>query len=419
METYVKKMNRIKYLIFIVIVLAIFSLLWLVSRSFATIKISPASAKLTIDNAPVYVNRSGVARITIKPGTHLIKVESEGYLSLSEELNFGRGSKVTYSLTLKEKPKISTIEQNAQFLATGKNSDEILYLDPTGKTIFKAKLSLGDEQKIITAKLPITSDRLSGIRDIIWSPNRDLALFKKDDGYYLFDFQKYDFVHQTETFWGKDIGDVAWSPDNSKIAYYYAPATGERSLIFANITNSEITRIINFNDYKIENPFLSWSPDSEYLIIIPRGTNYSENKIYLYDTYSGTLKAITDLGSQINAKFSPDSNQILYATYNKISDEFDPFVLSIMNKDGTNQKNLNIKTDVKSSAWLNSTTLLAAQYNRSGSNETFYRYDLGQKEPAEAIESVASKLVNSISVILDGSVVIYQSSDGIFGFRLK
>jgi Tol biopolymer transport system component len=246
-----------------------------------------------------------------------------------------------------------------------------------------------------------------------------LALFKKSDGVYLFDFQKYDFVHQTEVFWGKNIGDIAWAPDNSKIAYFYGPASGEKTLIFANIANTEPTRVANLADYQIDNPYLSWSPDSRYLILIPRNKDYSQDKVYLYDTYSGALKETTELGDQIAAKFSPDNSLIVYSTYSKGDGDTEPFVISVMNKDGAEQKSLDLRTGIDNIAWLDPDSILAAEYRRSSGNVTFLIYDLASKIQSETIESMATKIVNKIEAFPEDGIALFENADGIFAFRLK
>lgn len=418
MQHNISKLNQVKYLSLAVVVVAIFGLVWFLNRSFVTITVSPATAKLTVDNAPVSVNRKGVAKTTLSPGVHTIKVEAENYLSVSRDINFKRGRKNSLSFTLGVKPEIFNVESGASFLSAGKNSNEIVYLDSTGTTLMRATLSLSDDKKIVVAKDPITSSRLSGINQIIWSPSKDLALLKKDDGVYLFDFQKYDFVNQTENLWGRDIGDIAWAPDNSKIAYFNNPG-GERSLIFANVANTEKIRVVNLADFGIENPYLAWSPDSQYLILIPRNQDYATNKIYLYDVYAGSLKTVSDIGNQISAIFSPDSSKIIYSTYSKGTGDTDPYIISVMNKDGSNQKSLDFRTGTDSVAWITNNSILAAQYSRSGNSETFFTQDFTSETVSETIQSIESKIVNHVLLAIDNKVALYESTDGISAFELQ
>jgi hypothetical protein len=257
-----------KYTLLLIVVAAVLGLIWFLNQSFVTVTISPVTAKLTVDNAPLLVSRKGVGKVTLMPGKHTVKVEAENFLSISQEVSLKRGQKVNLKYTLKEKPEIISIESSAKFLSIGKDSNEVFYLNSSGTTLYRAGLTLGENNKINSVKNPITGARLSGINQIIWSPNKDLAIFKKNDGAYLFDFKKYDFVNQTENLWSKDVGDIAWAPDNSKIAYFYAPS-GEKSLMFANVANTEKTRVADLTDFSIDDPYLAWSPDSRYLIVIP------------------------------------------------------------------------------------------------------------------------------------------------------
>ena len=407
-----------KYTLLLIVVAAVLGLIWFLNQSFVTVIIIPVNAKLTIDNAPLLVSRKGVGKTNLSPGTHTVKVEAENYLTITEEVVCKRGQKVNLKYTLKQKPEITTIESGAKFITSGKEKDEVFYLDSTGTTLYRAKLTIGDGNKITAEKESITSARLSGINQIIWSPNKELALFKKSDGAYLFDFKKYDFVNQTENLWSKDVGDIAWAPDNSKIAYFYTPA-GEKSLMFANVSNNERIRVVNLSDYGIDNPYLSWSPDSQYLIVIPRNKDYSTNKLYLYDTYSGVLKAITDIGNQISAKFSPDSGKIIYSTYSKGTGDTDPYVISVMNADGSLQKSLEIRTNTDNVAWIDNTNLLSAQYSRSIGAESFYLKSLTTDSAAEMVQNLETKIVNRIMLAYDNRIVLYENTDGVYAFNLK
>jgi Tol biopolymer transport system component len=161
-------------------------------------------------------------------------------------------------INLKEKPEPLTISRNAKFLNKGNDFNDFYYL--AEGTLFKARGKASDSQRVqITEQRAITNPRIADVTDMIWSPTKDLALLKKPDQVNLFDFKKYDFVNQTEELWGKNIGSIAWSPDNSKVAYYYAPSSGEKSLVFSNLTNKEMNRVLNLNEQKIDNPLLRWS----------------------------------------------------------------------------------------------------------------------------------------------------------------
>lgn len=418
MKNHIKKLNQIKYILLLIVLAAVLGLIWFLNQSFVTITIAPAEAKLTVDNAPLLVSRKGVGKTNLSPGTHTIKVEAENYLTLSEEITFKRGQKISLHYSLKEKPEITTIEAGARMIASGKEADEIFYLNSAGTTLFRAKLSVSEDNKITALSTPITSARLSGINQIVWSPNKELAIFKKTDGAYLFDFKKYDFVNQTENLWSKDSGDIAWAPDGSKIAYFYAPG-GEKSLMIANADNSQKTRIANLADYNIDNPFLAWSPDSQYLIIVPRNRDYGTNKIYTYDTYSGSLKELTDVGNQIQAKFSPDSSKLIYSTYSKGTGDTDPYVISLINKDSTEQKSLEIRTNTDNVVWVDNNTLLASQYSRSENSVTFYIKDLTKINEQETVQSQKTKIVNRLLLARDNTIAIYENADGVFGFKLK
>lgn len=402
-----------------IILFALFLAYWFLSRSFLTLDIDPVSATVTVDNAPIKLIR-GERGITITPGKHTVKIQADGYIGTVQEIDIARASRKKIDLSLKEIPQPVSIEEKGSFLSAGQNSGEFFYLDSAGTTLYKLLVSNNPDGSLNVKKDPITSARINGVNSIAWSPNKDLALFKKEDGVYLFDFHKYDFVNQTETLWGKDIGDVAWSPDNSKIAYYYAPPSGEKSLIFANTTNTEITRVLNLAEAGIENPLLRWSPDSSLLMLIPRSTSYPTNKIYGYQVYSGKLVTLTESGNQVDAAFSPKGDKILYATYSKDESSSIPLIISMMNIDGGEKRNLTLRAELPKIVWSSDEkNLLVANFDSGRGVESLFSFDIaGKKQAGLLIDSLADKRVTLLLSADDGKIVLYQTSDGIFALNI-
>jgi Tol biopolymer transport system component len=271
---------------------------------------------------------------------------------------------------------------NVQFIGEGDDFNTIFYFADNASTLYKAKFSADNGKIDSIYNLPISNPPFKNIKNIVWSPKKDAALLVKDDGVYFFDFQKYNFVSQEEVLYGRDVGDIAWSPDDSKIAYYYAPTGGEHSLIFADKTNTEMQRMLNFKDLGIEDPYLSWSPDSEWLIIIPRNKDRSANKIYLYNAYKRELATVNEGGGNLEAIFSPDNSKILYSTYAASNDSPVTAVLSVMDKSGENKQSLSVYGHVGKSAWLkgSSEKVAIATYNKETGSEAIFEYDLASKQ---------------------------------------
>ena len=152
MKHHLHKLNQVKYISLLVVVTAILGLIWFLNRSFITITVSPVTAKLTVDNAPLIVSRKGIAKTTLAPGAHTVKVEADNFLSITKEITFKRGQKLNLKYELNEKPEIATIEAGAKLISSGYESDDIFYLDSSGTTLYKAKLSLDEKSKVIASK---------------------------------------------------------------------------------------------------------------------------------------------------------------------------------------------------------------------------------------------------------------------------
>lgn len=400
------------FLLIAVFVLFILATISLFKISVLNISAKPTDAVVLFDNAPLNLNRQGKARKFSGPGSHKIEVQADGYIGAAQTLKLKRLLPTTLSFNLKKVPDAQALGQGS-FISKGSAENEIFYFGDEGRTLYKTAFK--DEGGEIKPKIDaMTENKLSGIGEIIWSPNKDLALFRKADGIYLFDFKKYDFVHQTETLWGKNIGSVAWSPDNAKIAYYYAPPSGEKTLIFSNLSNSEQTRILDFNELGIEDPILRWSPDNENLLIVPRNKNFEANKIYILNRYGLQVNSLTDIGNQINAGFSPDSGKVIYLTYSKDPQALANSIISVMKKDGTEKQSLDIRVNFDAIVWLDSNTLLISSTDSVTGNEKLYRYDIANKAAyGSMLINLSKEKITSFATVMDGKILVYQAGQNI------
>ena len=191
-------------------------------------------------------------------------------------------------------------------------------------------------------KEKITAKPIENVNNILWSPTKELLLLRRGRSVSLFDFKKYDFVSQSEVNFSNDVGDIAWAPDNSRIAYVFMPPGGERTLIFSDKTNQTIYRAADLRALGIENPYIAFSPDSTWLAIIPRNSDFNGNKIYLMNIYTKEVKLVGDAGNQKEAIFSADSKKIIYSTFSTDPNNAMHRDLSLMKIDGSDKKSLGV-----------------------------------------------------------------------------
>ncbi|MEI8143330.1 MAG: PEGA domain-containing protein [Candidatus Berkelbacteria bacterium] len=415
----VSEITKLRLSIFwalVVISASIFALIIFYSKSFISIKAVPPTAKVTIDNNVVAVTM-GSAKTILKPGEHTLTVEATGYISSSQSINAKRGfnKSVTVSLQKDQVPVLAST--SGRFLTRGTDFNNGYYLGDNGSKIYRVKFNLDENGVVqILENIALTDNKLSEIQEMILSPTKELALFRKSDGVYLFDFYKYDFVNQTERKWGDDIGSIAWAPDNSKVAYVYAPLSGERSLIFANLANTEVERVRNLIDDDIENPLIAFAPDSQYMTMIPRNNDKSRNNIYLFDSYSRKLKTITDGGNQTGALFSPDANKILFSS--TLSQSGGQEVLSVMDKNGENKKYLGVEAKIDKTTWSPDSKMVLAVTN-SGGVDQIVKINTENKQITTIWKQGNGSEIGDLSYLGDGKIMMFETSDGIYAMKTE
>ncbi|MCX6812389.1 MAG: hypothetical protein NTW79_02095 [Candidatus Berkelbacteria bacterium] len=322
-----------------VLVVALILLFTVFSKTKIYLTVDPANAVVTLDNKPLIIT-DGKVNASAKIGQHILKVEADDYIGFKEQISLGRGRNFSKTISLVGAPKPTVIADGAKFITLSGN--QIFYQNQSDKIIYRSNFGLDSSGGItINSTTPI-SVPIAGTPDLIWSPTRDLLVLKRGTTATLFDFKKYDFLNQKETPLSSDVGDVVFAPDNSRIAYVYQPAGGERSIIFTDLGGGNVFRAANLKSLNIFDPQISFSPDSQWLSIVPRNQSFGENKIYLMNVYTKEVRLIDSDGDQKSAKFSPDSQKIIFSTFVAGQKNFD---LSVINLDGTNKKKLNASGD--------------------------------------------------------------------------
>lgn len=248
-------------------------------------------------------DQTATGSLTVRhwPGHVAITVTAVGHVTYQETATLGAGQKQTVTVALRPLATPTPLtDQRVQFPVLDEARSSLLYLDPAAKTAYR----LGLTDRTTSTATPITPASLDGITDLIWSPTRQLAFLKQGSTTKLYDFKRYDLVNQTTTDWPAGIGSIDWRPDGEKVAYYFEPGTGERSLIRATKDNGEVERLYSFADSTVTNPELTWSPDAKYLAV-------RADRLYLFDVFAKTLAEVEGTTGVAAVRWLPTSNRLL------------------------------------------------------------------------------------------------------------
>jgi uncharacterized protein (UPF0333 family) len=376
----------LKVILLIILALIIIGAAYLLFfyKSTLDVAVSAPGAKVTLDN------KSATAGINkVKPGKYDLKIEKEGFVPYAKKVEVKYFKKTSLSIVLKETPKIISIYQGeVNYLAYNKEYDFYLFYVPSESAFYRidaSKLEGGQGASTL-----ISPHYIKSLINVIWNPDRLTAILKiKNDNAvlagtpfynstipqgtimtYLYDFGRYDLLHQEAKLWGLGIGDIEFTPKGDQVAYFFEPGTGEKSLVVANKDNSAMNRIADLRSFF--NPLISWSSDLKNIVIVNRSTTEHEtNKIYVFDLINKTLNAVTDTGNNIEAEFDSSGEKIVYSSYSSDPDFTNYSLLLVMDKDGQNKKELHLRSYISQTTFNTSNELLALAEKEKDSYSLF------------------------------------------------
>lgn len=302
----------------VVVVLALGGLALVFYQPTLRVKTAPAPVFVYLDNKVV------TPPLKIKPGQHNITLFSEGYVPYVIDKNIKPFSRLSLAITLRllPVPKSMISDDNAFAASFDKGGGEFFYLGNNGQTIYKITiLSEKDADGALQLeRQKITPDSLPSINKVLFSPDFAVAALKRADGDTgLYDFKKYDLLNQQYTSWGVNVGNVVWNQKGTYAIYYFAPPTGERTLIATNRSHSKIKRLVDLNKLAgitvsagaAGTPQFAWSPDGKTLAFSAQG------KLLALDISTLVLTKIAADGvTAVN--YAPDSQHILYTQNGKL-----------------------------------------------------------------------------------------------------
>ena len=290
---------------------------------------------------------------TVYPGVYRLKISKPNYAPFVQDVQISRRQTTTvrpsYSLLDSSAP---TETNKVDFVLPSPDQKYLFYLGNQRHTIFR--LNLSDN-----SQTPLNDQPLENVLDVQWSTDPNVALISQSDGVYLHEIPKYDFKSQTLLkLGGTEIISPIWDPKNpERIAFAYFPSTGEKSLIFADKQAQNMDRKADLHNFT--SPHLIWSSDDTHLLILNQSSNTSQNNIWVYDTASGSLTALTTSGEVTDASFSTGNDTVLYETTAPDGHSN----LNTIRIDGSNNRSLNIVGHVKQAAWYDNSSFLMPTNN--------------------------------------------------------
>jgi len=383
------------YLIVIVLGIAIAIFFGFFYKATLVINTTPAEATIEVAGS----QHKSQEKIKLKPGSYQVKITGPNYIGYEKDISLKIGQNKTLNIDLRLKPEaIKVVPGKIAFLTSGENDKSLFYLANGGKTLYR----LDKSDQSIPSIVAITPDIFSDLTNVIFSPNRLLAVLKKGTNNYLYDFNRYDLLHQEINDWGTGFGETIWSPDGGKIVYYFAPDNGEITLIRSNRDKTDEERIYNFKDTPIRNPHLRYALDSKKILVFT-------DKVYLFDIYSKSLSEVKEAGKIIYAGFTPDSQNIIIENTEG---------LTIMDFEGKNQTKLDVNTQLNKLVWLDNTTFIYAQ-STLGASDTFYKYDLKSKTKVEYFYSSQDQIIAKDLVLSNGgNKVFFNNGNYLYSVNL-
>lgn len=393
-----KTRNIIIYTIFGVIVAA--AIYWFFFYKAAiTINPTPSNAKIEIDNNTYLAGK----RIRLSPGLHTLKISTSGYITYEKEQRFKISQIIKLNQTLRKMPEPNKFHDfKVEFPVLGQDKKSISYLSNNGRVIYQVSTDFepGQNAKYIA----LTAEKFDAPEKIYWSPNQLFLIFQKSGKTFFFDFKRYDFTSQEIKDWGEDIGDVTWSPASDKVIYYYAPPSGEHSIIRSNTDHTEIERLYDLKKDAIENPKLIWSPDGQKVLVI-------QNQLYVLDILTRTLTKLIGTETALNASWSPDSSKILYETVAG---------LSVIGADGKNNQNLNLRSGINKTIWLPDSSGFFAAVKSASPLDDLFKITLADNKKGQFVYD-APISVDMTNLMLSGDLkkMYFTSGERLFSLLLE
>jgi hypothetical protein len=241
----------------------------------------------------------------------------------------------------KNAPAISTVSDEAVIAPVLSPDGNYIkyYSKQTGKVY---QIDLNGQNKST-----VSDHGLSGLQDVLWSPDQTKAIHKfiGPDGQAQFSF--YDYGTQKSTPLKSNVDQISWATNSNKIFYkYYDASTKGRTLNISDPDGSNWNKLadINYRDISIDQ-----IPQSGLVSFWNKPDAFTGTIFQSMPIISGDTKTILQGKFGADYLWSPDGNNVLVSNTDVRGGS--KMQLAVMNSNGGEFKNLDLPTMVSKCAW--------------------------------------------------------------------
>ena len=233
--------------------------------------------------------------------------------------------------------KIKSISKEGAFaLAIGEDNKTIKYYLEKSGLVMSSAFDGSNLKSLSTNELP-------GLSEIIWSPDRKkvIGIFSSITPKKYF----YDFQTEKSVLLNESIKSIAWAPSSEKIVYHYETSDGQYDNISTANPDGSAWRAIF--QTRLTDLVVKW-PAADKIYIFNKPSGLSKGSLFAIDPILGNFsKILSDLYG-LSPKWSPDGQKMIYQTTDQNGKNLK---LYIAQADGSQQKEMPIKTLVEKCVW--------------------------------------------------------------------
>lgn len=220
----------------------------------------------------------------------------------------------------------------------------------SGSNTIKYYAQTGETYEIDTDgnnKKTISDKKLSGLTDVLWSPDETKVItkFSSPDGQPQFYY--YDYSTQLGIPIKKNVDEIAWQSSGNRIFYkYYDQQTKKRTF---NISNPDGTDWLKLSDIDYRNVSIAPVPKSGLVSFWNRPDSYAQTVFETVPVISGEKKTVFKEKYGADYLWSKDGTTVLVSSVDTRAGS--RMQLGIMNYNGGEYRNLDIPTFVSKCVW--------------------------------------------------------------------